>query len=97
MALSQMGVPDYTSGSDSVYLCSADLGITEINATDRYNWTKTSYCPVEPHDRRCVGHLSAKNGHFTLLSMLPKSECHYAGLSCGYGLFQYILELFFPI
>mgnify|MGYP007105474187 CR=1 FL=1 len=36
------------SGSDSVYLRSADSGITEINATGRYNWTKTSYCPVEP-------------------------------------------------
>ena len=48
MALSQMGVPDYTSGSDSVYLRSADSGITEINATGRYNWIKTSYCSVEP-------------------------------------------------
>lgn len=48
MALSQMGVPDYTSGSDSVYLCSVNSGITEINATGRYHSTETSYCPVKP-------------------------------------------------
>lgn len=46
MALSQMGVPGYTSGSDSVYLCSVNSGITEINATGRYHSTETSYCPV---------------------------------------------------
>lgn len=63
MALSQMGVPDYTSGSDSVYLRSADSGITEINTTGRYNWTKHLTVQLSLGDRRYVGHLSAKTGH----------------------------------
>lgn len=62
MALSQMGVPDYTSGSDSVCLRSADSGITEINATGRYNWTKHLTVQLSLGDRRYVGHLSARSG-----------------------------------
>lgn len=33
MALSQMGIPGNTSGSDGVYLNSADSVITEIDST----------------------------------------------------------------
>ena len=48
MALSQMGVPGSTSGSDGVYLRSADSGITDIDDTGRYSWTDTFYCPGGP-------------------------------------------------
>ena len=40
MALFQMGVPDHTSGSGSVYLRAADSGFTEIDSTARYDWTE---------------------------------------------------------
>ena len=48
MALSQMGVPGHTSGSDGVYRRSADSGITEIDAAGRYSWSDTFYCPAGP-------------------------------------------------
>jgi hypothetical protein len=62
MALSQMGVPGNTSGSDGVYRRSADSGITEIDDTGRPSWTDTFYCPAGPRWGRGVGAMSARGG-----------------------------------
>jgi alpha-D-ribose 1-methylphosphonate 5-triphosphate synthase subunit PhnG len=63
MALSQMGVPDYTSGRNSVYLRSADSGITEINAQAGTTGQKHLTVQLSISDRHYLGHLSATSGY----------------------------------
>lgn len=63
MALSQMGVPGSTSGSDGVYRRSADSGITEIDATRRLSWTDTFTAQLGLGERRGVGAMSAIYRH----------------------------------
>lgn len=68
MALSQMGVPGNTSGSDGVYRRSADSGIAEVDATRRLSWTDTFTAQLGLGGRRGVGALSATGGRRCLAS-----------------------------
>jgi hypothetical protein len=70
MALSQMGVPGHTSGSDGVYRRSANSGIAEIDATRRLSWTDTFTAQVGRGGYRCVGPLSARSRHFEVQDLL---------------------------
>lgn len=63
MALSQMGVPGNTSGSDGVYRRSANSGIAEVDATRRLSWTDTFTAQLGLGGYRGVGAVSGRGGH----------------------------------
>lgn len=75
MALSQMGVPGNTSGSDGVYRRSANSGIAEVDATRRLSWTDTFTAQLGLGGRRGVGPLSAKSGHYIYRTKLMNGPC----------------------